>query len=71
MRRIFPFAPFTFFARNNFWNFRTIRRCFGFDEFNLAVRVAEFGELGLEQRVVARVVHEAEVILKFRVKADD
>src|ERR1700690_3760912 len=34
---------------------------FGLDEFNLAIRVAEFGELGLEERVISRVVHEAEV----------
>ena len=43
----------------------------GLDEFDHRVGVAEFGELGGEQRVIARVVHEAEVILKFRVKADD
>ncbi len=33
--------------------------------------MAEFRKFGLEQSVIARVVHEAEVILKFRVKADD
>ena len=32
--------------------------------------MAEFGELGLEQRMVARVVHETKMILKFRVEAD-
>ena len=37
----------------------------------IAVRVAEFGEFRLQQRVVARVVHEAEMIFKFRVEADD
>ena len=44
---------------------------FGLDEFDLAVRVAEFGELRLQQSVIACVVHEAEVIFKFRVEADD
>ena len=45
-------------------------RRFGFDEFDLRVRVAEFGEFGLEQRVVARVVHQAEVVFKFGIEAD-
>ena len=40
---------------------------------NLIMRigVAEFRELGCEQRVVARVVHQAEVVRKFRIEADD
>ena len=43
---------------------------FGLDEFDLAVRMAEFRELGLQQRVIARVVHQAEMIFKFGIEAD-
>ena len=32
--------------------------------------MTEFGELGLEQRVIARVVHETKMILEFGVEAD-
>ena len=43
---------------------------FNLYEFDLRVGVAEFGEFGLEQRVIARVVHQAEVIGKFRIEAN-
>jgi hypothetical protein len=32
--------------------------------------MAELGEFGLEQRVVARVVHEAKMVGKFRIEAN-
>ena len=44
---------------------------FGFDEFDLAVGVAKLGELGLEQGVIARIVHQPKMILKLRIKTDD
>ena len=44
---------------------------FRLDEFDLRVGVAQFRQLGLQQRVVARIVHQAEMILKFRVETDD
>ena len=43
---------------------------FGLDELDLRVRMAEFGQLGLQQRVVARVVHQAEVVRELRIEAD-
>ena len=45
--------------------FRGDRRRFNLYKFDLRIGVAEFGEFGLEQRVVARVVHQAEVVGKF------
>ena len=45
-------------------------RRFGFDEFDLRVCMAKFREFGLEQRVVARVVHETKVIFKFGIEAN-
>ncbi len=32
--------------------------------------MAEFRQLGLEQRMVTGIVHEAEVVFKFRIKSD-
>jgi hypothetical protein len=33
--------------------------------------MAQFGQLGLQERVVPRVVHQADVMLKLAVKSDD
>ena len=49
---------------------RGYRRCFDFDEFNLRIGMAKLREFGLEQRVVARVVHESEMICKFGFEAN-
>ena len=52
------------------------RRCgaanwrFGFDEFDLGVGMTQFEQLGLQQRVVAGVVHQAEVIFEFGIEAN-
>jgi len=45
-------------------------RRFDFDEFNLRVCMAKLREFGLEQRVVARVVHETKVIFKFGIETN-
>ena len=47
-----------------------IGRRFGFYKFELSVVVSQFAELGLQQRVVAGVVHQGDVIFKFRGKAN-
>ena len=43
---------------------------FGFHEFELRMGMAEFTELGLEQRVIAGVVHQGDVIFKFGGETD-
>ena len=43
----------------------------GLDELDHGVGLAQFGELGGQQGVVARIVHQAEMILKFGIEPDD
>lgn len=59
------------FARRCFWNLRTVRRRFSLDEFYLAMRMTKLSEFGLQKRVVARDIHEAEMIFEFRIKPND
>src|SRR6266478_1369656 len=40
------------------------------DEFNLRARVAQFAQLRLQQRVVARIVHQTDVVFEFWIKSD-
>ena len=42
----------------------------GLDELELETRMAELGQLGLQQSVVARIVHQPDVVLEFGVEAD-
>ena len=44
--------------RRSFGSCRTRCRRLGLDEFDLAFGMAQFGQFGLQQRVVARVVHQ-------------
>ena len=41
-----------------------------FNEFDLGVRVTQLGQLGLEQGMIAGIVHQTEVILKFGIETD-
>src|SRR5579859_7020441 len=47
-----------------------IRRTFGLYKFDLRPGVTEFGQLRLQQGVIAGVIDEPDVMLKFAVKTD-
>ena len=43
---------------------------FGFDELDLRVGMPEFEQLGLQKGMIARIVHQADMIFELRVEAD-